>query len=96
MHPATDDDGDVARSARAIRSLAEGSAASLQHVSDLFAAEFSRLEQNAKVRKYLHVLATAKVRAMLSRLAHARRTSSSGILPRPPKELDEAPGATLP
>jgi hypothetical protein len=67
---AADLDGDAARSERAIRSLVDGSSASLQQVSDLFAAEFSRLQQNAKVRKYLHVLATANVRGMLSRIAH--------------------------
>ena len=69
MSKATDVDGDAAKSERAIRSLADGSSASLQHVSDLFTAEFSRLQQNAKVRKYLHVLATAKVRGILSRIA---------------------------
>ncbi len=71
MRKATDVDGDAARSECAIRSLADGSSASLQHVSDLFAAEFSRLEQGANVRKYLHVLAQANVRGILSRIAHS-------------------------
>ncbi len=63
------DDGDAARSERAIRALTDASRASPEKVRDLFAVEFSRLERVAKIRTYLHVLATVKVRAMLSRAA---------------------------
>lgn len=61
------DDGDAARSERAIQSLANASDTSPEEVRALFTIEFSRLERVAKVRKYLHVLTTANVRAMLSR-----------------------------
>jgi hypothetical protein len=63
------DDGDVARSERAIRALADASGALPEHVRDLFTVEFSRLERFAKIRTYLHVLVTARVRSMLSRVA---------------------------
>lgn len=62
-------EGDAARSERAIRALTDASHASPEEVRDLFTLEFSRLERVAKVRTYLHVLATVKVRAMLSRAA---------------------------
>jgi hypothetical protein len=72
MSIAGHDDGDDARAERAIRSLAESSDASPEEVRDLFTVEFSRLERFAKVRMYLHVLATANVRALLSRAARAQ------------------------
>lgn len=62
-------DGDTARSERAIRALIDASHASPEEVRDLFTVEFGRLERVAKIRTYLHVLATAKVRAMLPRAA---------------------------
>jgi hypothetical protein len=60
-------DGDTARSERAIRALIDASHASPEEVRDLFTVEFGRLARAAKIRTYLHVLATAKVRALLSR-----------------------------
>ena len=69
MNAASHDDGDGARSERAIRTLTNASGASPEEVRDLFTIEFSRLERAAKIRTYLHVLAMAKVRTMLSRTA---------------------------
>ena len=66
------EDGDAARSERAILALTNASSASPEEVRDLFTEEFSRLERGAKVRTYLHVLATVKVRAMLPRAAPAQ------------------------
>jgi hypothetical protein len=66
------DDGDAARSERAIQALTDASHAPPEEVRDLFAAEFGRLERVAKVRTYLHVLATVRVREMLSRAAPAQ------------------------
>jgi len=63
------EEGDTARSERAIRALTDASGASTEEVRDLFTVEFSRLERVAKIRTYLHVLVTAKVRTMLSRAA---------------------------
>lgn len=59
------EDGDAARSERAIRALTDASGASPEAVRDLFTVEFSRLERAAKIRTYLHVLATARVRTLL-------------------------------
>src|ERR1700756_2123566 len=79
MNAGNHDDGDAARSERAIRSLSDASGASPEEVRDLFTVEFSRLARVAKVRKYLHVLTAANVRAMLSRArvrnGHARGSS---------------------
>jgi len=79
MNAGSHDDGDAARSERAIRSLTEASGASPEEVRDLFTVEFRRLERVAKIRKYLHVLTAANVRAMLSRRqvrnGHARGSS---------------------
>jgi len=61
--------GDAARSERAIRALTDASGALPEEVRDLFTVEFNRLERGAKIRSYLHVLATASVRTMLSRSA---------------------------
>ena len=72
MNAIRHDAGDAARSERAIQSLANASDASPEEVRALFTVEFMRLERTAKVRKYLHVLTTANVRAMLSR-ARVRR-----------------------
>ncbi len=73
MSPGTDHDNDAARQERAIRSLTDDSGASPDKVRGLFKVEFARLEQGAKVRRYLHVLTTSKVRAMLYRTGEARR-----------------------
>ena len=69
-----DDDNDVARREREIQCLTEGADASPEKVRGLFTREFARLERGAKVRKYLHVLTTSKVRAELRRSDEARRT----------------------
>jgi len=68
------EDGDAARSERAIRALTDASGASLEEVHDLFTVEFSRLERVAKIRTYLHVLVTARVRTMLFRAAPDQST----------------------
>lgn len=73
MSPGTDHDNDAVRQERAIRSLTDDSGASPDKVRGLFKVEFARLEQGAKVRRYLHVLTTSKVRAMLYRTGEARR-----------------------
>lgn len=79
MNAGSHEDGDAARSESAIRSLTDASGASPEEVRNLFTVEFSRLERVAKVRKYLHVLAAANVRAMLfrkrARNGHARGSS---------------------
>ena len=62
-------EADAARSERAIRALTDASGTPLEEVRDLFAVEFNRLERVAKIRTYLHVLATANVRTMLLRMA---------------------------
>lgn len=69
MSAVVHDDGDAARSERAIRALSDAALASPEEVRDLFTVEFRRLERVAKIRTYLHVLTTAKVRGMLSRPA---------------------------
>jgi len=74
MNAVSHEDGDAARSERAIRALTEASGASPEEVRDLFTVEFSRLERVAKIRSYLHVLATANVRTMLSRAASEQST----------------------
>jgi len=74
MKPASLEDGDAARSERAIRALTDAAGASPEEVHDLFTAEFSRLERVAKIRTYLHVLVTAKVRTMLLRAAPEQST----------------------
>jgi len=80
MNAGSHDDGDAVRSERAIRSLSDASGASPEEVRDLFTVEFSRLERAAKVRKYLHVLAAANVRAMLSR-PRVRNGHAQGSFP---------------
>lgn len=58
---------------RAIRAIAETSDASLEKVRGLYAEEFARLEKGAKVRKYLHALTGANVRAKVREAARRRR-----------------------
>lgn len=72
MNAARHEDGDAARSERAIRALIDASGALPEKVRDLFTVEFNRLERVAKIRTYLHVLATVKVRTLLSRVAPER------------------------
>ena len=62
-----------ARRERTIRSLTDGASASAEHGRRLFVAEFARLGQGAKVRKFLHVLTTSKVREVLRPAGKARR-----------------------
>ncbi len=69
MNAVGHEDGDTTRSERAIRALIDTSGASPEEVRDLFTVEFSRLERVAKIRSYLHIVATANVRTMLSRAA---------------------------
>ena len=69
MNAVSHEDADAARSERAIRALTDASGASPEEVRDLFTVELSRLQRVAKIRSYLHVLATANVRTMLSRAA---------------------------
>jgi hypothetical protein len=69
MRAGSHDDVDAARSEVAIRALTDASGAPPDKVRALFTAEFSRLERVAKIRTYLHLLATVKVRTILSRPA---------------------------
>jgi hypothetical protein len=64
---------DAARQERAISSIAKTGNASLEKIRGLFAEEFARLEKGATVRKYLHTLAAANVRANLREAARLRR-----------------------
>jgi hypothetical protein len=59
------DKEETARRERTIRSLTDDAGASVEHVRRLFLAELARLGQGSKVRKFLHVLTTSKVREML-------------------------------
>lgn len=61
------DNEEAFRHDRAIGSLRERTGAPLAEVRRLFEREFSRLELGAKVRSYLAVLTTSKVRAILRR-----------------------------
>lgn len=75
MNAVSHEDADAARSERAIRALTDASGASPEEVRDLFTVELSRLQRVAKIRSYLHVLATANVRTMLSRAASEPSTT---------------------
>jgi hypothetical protein len=55
------------RHEREIRSLSDGSGASLAQVRSLFSDEFARLKMGAKVGSYLGVLTASNVRGMLRR-----------------------------
>ncbi len=74
MSAVSRENGNAARSERAIRALTDASGASPEAVRDLFTVEFSRLERTAKIRSYLHALATANVRTMLSRAVSEQST----------------------
>jgi Protein of unknown function (DUF3562) len=67
------DKEETARRERTIRSLTDGAGASVEHIRRLFAAEFARLGKGARVRKFLHVLTTSKVRQMLRSASKPRR-----------------------
>jgi hypothetical protein len=68
------DKEETARRERTIRSLTDGAAgASVEHIRRLFVAEFARLGDGARVRKFLHVLTTSKVRQMLRSASKPRR-----------------------
>ena len=74
MSAVSRENGNAARSERAIRALTDASGASPEAVRDLFTVEFSRLERTAKIRSYLHVLVTANVRTMSSRAVSEQST----------------------
>ena len=67
MNSLFEPDKEAVRHERAISSLRNRSGASLAEVRGLFAQEFARLELGARVRSYLSILTTSKVRAMLRR-----------------------------
>jgi hypothetical protein len=67
------DKEETARRERTIRSLTDSAGASVEHIRRLFVAEFARLGEGAKVRKFLHVLTTSKVREMLRSASKPRR-----------------------
>jgi hypothetical protein len=67
------DKEETARRERTIRSLTDGADASVAHIRRLFVAEFARLGEGARVRKFLHVLTTSKVRQMLRSASKPRR-----------------------
>jgi hypothetical protein len=56
---------DAARSERAILSLSERMGVAPNRVRSLFADEFARLDRDATVREYLHVLTASHVQAIL-------------------------------
>jgi hypothetical protein len=62
---------EAARSERAILSLSKRMGVAPSRVRSLFVHEFARLDRDATVRQYLHVLATSRVQALL-RTATAR------------------------
>jgi len=63
---------DGERHERAIGSLCDSEDAPLAEVQDLFATELARLGTDARVRRYLTVLATRNVRAVLRLRASSR------------------------
>jgi len=67
------DKEETARRERTIRNLTDGAGASVEHIRRLFVAEFTRLGKGARVRKFLHVLTTSKVRQMLRSASKPRR-----------------------
>ncbi len=64
---------ETARHERAISSIAKTENTSLEEIRGLFVEEFARLEKGATVRKYLHTLAAANVRAKVREAARLRR-----------------------
>lgn len=60
---------DAARSERAISSLSERMGVAPSRVRSLFVDEFARLDRDATVREYLHVLAASHVEALLRKTA---------------------------
>jgi hypothetical protein len=74
MSPISKDDQEVARRERTIGVLTERTRAPVESVRRLFLGELARLGRGAKVRDFLHVLTTSKVRAMLRAMGKAPRT----------------------
>ncbi len=60
---------DAARSERAISSLSERMGVAPSQVRNLFVDEFARLDRDATVREYLHVLTASHVQAKLRQAA---------------------------
>jgi hypothetical protein len=77
MSSLLEDDKEIAKRERAISALAERCGVSLEEVRSLFNDELGRLQQDAKVRTYLNVLAIAGVRATLGR----RRSANQDVMP---------------
>jgi hypothetical protein len=67
------DKEETARRGRSIRSLTDSAGASMEHFRRLFVPELARLREAARVRKFLHVLTTSKVRQMLRSASKPRR-----------------------
>ena len=64
--------GDPARNQQVIENLAKENSASVEHVRELFESEHRRLENQARVKTFVSVIATRLVREVLI----AERTSS--------------------
>jgi uncharacterized protein (DUF2236 family) len=69
-------DREAARQERSIELLARVAPTSREEISDLLASELARLGRDARVRNYLHVLATSSVRGMLLRRTRRERLSA--------------------
>jgi uncharacterized protein (DUF2236 family) len=69
-------DREAARHERSLELLTRVAPTSRDEVSVLLANELARLGRDARVRNYLHVLATASVRGMLLRRARRERVSA--------------------
>jgi len=70
----------VASHQLAIQRLSERSHASLQDVEQMYLVELSRLESHARIKQYLPLLASRRVRELLR---HAQGGSSGRSLPYP-------------
>jgi uncharacterized protein (DUF2236 family) len=77
MHLGTDShDREAARQERSIELLVRVAPTSREEISDLLASELARLGRDARVRNYLHVLATSSVRGMLLRRTRREHLSA--------------------
>lgn len=65
LHPQMNSSTSSRAHETSIQNLASKTGASLEETRVLFNAEFARLARDARVRTYLHVLATSNVRAIL-------------------------------
>lgn len=88
--------GEADRHERAIGSLSDGTGASLARVRHLFAQELARLALGAKVRSYLSVLATSKVRAQLRRTDEPPRAVEKNQLAAQVNAWEDEGGTTAP